>query len=104
MISKNERKCTYLQKFLKKKKQGEKYILDNFFSLKNDEQMSKRQKPAKIFLCPPIPLTLQILYKERKKKKLDSFEETPPSSQLNASCEKMELSKSKKKRRFFSQY
>lgn len=103
MISKNERKCTYLQKFLKKKKQGEKYILDNFFSLKNDEQMSKRQKPAKIFLCPPIPLTLQILYKERKKK-LDSFEETPPSSQLNASCEKMELSKSKKKRRFFSQY
>ena len=68
MISKNERKCTYLQKFLKKKKQGEKYILDNFFSLKNDEQMSKRQKPAKIFLCPPIPLTLQILYKERKKK------------------------------------
>lgn len=68
MISKNERKCTYLQKFLKKKKQGEKYILDNFFSLKNDEQMSIRQKPAKIFLCPPIPLTLQILYKERKKK------------------------------------
>ena len=103
MISKNERKCTYLQKFLKKKKQGEKYILDNFFSLKNDEQMSKRQKPAKIFLCPPNT-TYPTNIIQGKEKKLDSFEETPPSSQLNASCEKMELSKSKKKRRFFSQY
>jgi len=63
----------------------------------------KDKNQPKFFYAPLIPLTLQILYKERKKK-LDSFEETPPSSQLNASCEKMELSKSKKKRRFFSQY
>lgn len=79
MISKNERKCTYLQKFLKKKKQGEKYILDNFFSLKNDEQMSKRQKPAKIFLCPPnTTYPTNIIQGKEKKKNLTVLKKHHP--------------------------
>ena len=60
----------------------------------------KDKNQPKFFYAPLIPLTLQILYKERKKK-LESFEETPPSSQLNASCEKMEEAKAKRKGDFF---
>ena len=78
MISKNERKCTYLQKFLKKKKQGEKYILDNFFSLKNDEQMSKRQKPAKIFLCPPNTTYPTNIIQGKEKKNLTVLKKHHP--------------------------
>jgi len=78
MISKNERKCTYLQKFLKKKKQGEKYILDNFFSLKNDEKMSKRQKPAKIFLCPPNTTYPTNIIQGKEKKNLTVLKKHHP--------------------------
>ena len=76
--------------FAKKlRRSQEKNIFWTIFSLKNDEQMSKRQKPAKIFLCPPNT-TYPTNIIQGKEKKLESFEETPPSSQLNASCEKME--------------
>lgn len=60
----------------------------------------KDKNQPKFFYAPLIPLTLQILYKERKKK-LESFEETPPSSQLNASCEKMENKQKQKEKAIF---
>lgn len=87
--------------FAKKlRRSQEKNIFWTIFSLKNDEQMSKRQKPAKIFLCPPNT-TYPTNIIQGKEKKLESFEETPPSSQLNASCEKMEEAKAKRKGDFF---
>ena len=62
--------------------------------------MSKRQKPAKIFLCPPNT-TYPTNIIQGKEKKLESFEETPPSSQLNASCEKMENKQKQKEKAIF---
>ena len=102
MISKNERKCTYLQKFLKKKKQGEKYILDNFFSLKNDEQMSKRQKPAKIFLCPPNTTYPTNIIQGKEKKNLKVLKKHHPVVNWMLVVRKWNKQKQKEKAIFFA--
>ena len=74
-----KRKKMYLfAKIFKKEEARRKYILDNFFSLKNDEQMSKRQKPAKIFLCPPNTTYPTNIIQGKEKKNLTVLKKHHP--------------------------